>query len=161
MRKRITGPTGRHGHLAAEPEWLDLARLAVVEVTSEDPGHPVESALVPGAGTGWRAGGPGEQTLRLLFDEPARVRRVRLVFREDEARRTQEFVLRWSADGGRSYREVVRQQYTFSPPGTAQEVEEYRVDLDGVTALELRVVPEIGGGGGARASLERMQVAAG
>ena len=40
----------------------------------------------------------------------------RPVFQEDEQERTQEFVLRWSPDGGQSYREIVRQQYNFSPP---------------------------------------------
>ena len=78
--------------------------------------------------------------------------------REAEAERTQEFVLRWSADGGATYRDVVRQQYTFSPPGTAAEVEEYRVELDGVTAVELRIVPDVRGGE-ARASLAELRLA--
>jgi hypothetical protein len=94
--------------------------------------------------------------IRLLFDRPARLRRVRLVFREPEAMRTQEFVLRWSTgDGG--VREVVRQQYTFAPPGTTEEVEEYRVEIDGATALELRIVPHVGGGT-ARASLAALRL---
>ena len=134
------------------------SRLIQIEVTSEDAAHPIESALVHAGAQGWRAEGPGEQTIRLRFDEPAKLQRVRLVFREELQGRTQEFVLRWSSDGGRTYREIVRQQYTFSPPGTAREIEEYAVDLDGVTALELRIVPDIGGGD-ARASLERMQLA--
>jgi len=61
-------------------------------------------------------------------------------------------VLRWSKDGGRSYREILRQQFTFSPPGTTREVEDYTVDLNGVTALELTIVPDLSGGN-ARASL--------
>jgi hypothetical protein len=83
---------------------------------------------------------------------------VRLVFREELRVRTQEFVLRWSPDDGRTYREMVRQQYTFSPPGTAWEIEEYAIDLDGVTTLELRIVPDISGGE-AVASLERISLA--
>ena len=66
-------------------------------------------------------------------------------------------MLRWSADDGRTYQEIVRQQYTFGPPGTAREIEEYAVDADGVTALELRIVPDIDGGDSR--SLERMQFA--
>jgi hypothetical protein len=144
---------------SGEPgSWLDLDRLARVEITSQDACCPIESAFVLAEGLGWRAAEPGEQIIRLLFDEPARLRRVRLVFREESHRRTQEFVLRWSPDGGRSYGEVVRQQYTFSPPGTTREVEEYGVNLDGVTAFELRIVPDINGGN-ARASLEQMQLA--
>lgn len=157
MRKRIIADTAPPDERPAESGWLDLPALATVEVTSEDPARPVEAAFQPD-GTGWRAAGSGAQTLRLVFDAPTRVRRVRLTFREDEVARTQEFVLRWSADGGRSYREVVRQQYNFSPPGTTAEAEDYRVNLDGVTTLELRIVPDIGGGG-AVASVERMRVA--
>ncbi len=159
MRKRIIADPVPPGVAPDESGWLDLGRLTTVEVTSEDPAHPVETALLPDGdgGTGWRAAEPGAQTLRLVFDVPTPVRRVRLVFREDRVGRTQEFVLRWSGDG-HSYHEVVRQQYTFSPPGTAEEVEDYRVNLDGVTALELRIVPDISGGG-AVASVAQMQVA--
>jgi hypothetical protein len=106
---------------------------------------------------GWRAAQPGEQTIRLRFDEPLTIKQIRLVFHEDEQKRTQEFVLRWSPDGGQSYREIVRQQYNFSPPG-AREIEDYDVNLDGVTALELRIVPDISGGR-AQASLAQLRVA--
>lgn len=152
MRKRIIGAaSGESSHPSGS--WLDLERLAEVEVTSEEAGYPIESALRPGGEGGWRAGESGAQTIRLRFDEPQRVERMRLAFHEKHVARTHEFVLRWSGDGGRSYREIVRQQYTFSPPNTDREVEEYEVKLDGVTAIELRIVPEIGGGE-AKASLE-------
>ena len=157
MRKRVIGH-GPREVAVPEPGWLDLERLALVEITSEDVGCPIESALIPGAGPGWRAAQPGEQTIRLRFDEPLRLKRVHLVFREDEQERTQEFVLRWSPDGGQSYREIVRQQYNFSPPDVTREAEDYDVDLDGVTALELRIVPDISDGS-ARASLAQWRVA--
>ncbi len=157
MRKRIIG-IGPREVSAVEPGWLDLERLAQVEITSEASGSPIESALIPGTGSGWRAAQPGEQTIRLLFDEPLRIRRIHLVFREAELARTQEFVLRWSADGGRSYREILRQQYNFSPPEAAPEVEDYDLNLDRVTALELRIVPDISGGA-ARASLAQLRLA--
>ena len=80
------------------------------------------------------------------------------MFQEGEQERTQEFVLRWSPNGGQSYREIVRQQYNFSPPEAAREVEDYNVDLDGVTALELKIVPDISGGS-ARASLAQLRLA--
>ncbi len=157
MRKRIIGH-GPSEISAAEPGWMDLERLAQVEITSEDADHPIESALIPGTSLGWRAAQPGEQTIRLLFDEPLKLKRIHLAFHEGEQERTQEFVLRWSSDGGQSYREIVRQQYNLSPPETAREVEDYDVDLDGVTALELRIVPNISGGG-ARASLAQLRLA--
>ena len=80
------------------------------------------------------------------------------MFHEGERERTQEFFLRWSSDGGQSYREIVRQQYNFSPPDAAREVEDYDVNLDGVTALKLGIVPDISGGS-ARASLAQLSVA--
>jgi hypothetical protein len=157
MRKSLIGP-GPGEVTAAEPGWLDLEHLAQVEITSEAAGYPVESALIPGTGSGWRALQPGEQTIRLLFDEPQRLKRIHLVFQEDEQERTQEFVLRWSTDGGQSYREIVRQQYNLNPLAAAGEVEDYDVDLAGVTALELKIVPDISGGG-ARASLAQLRLA--
>jgi hypothetical protein len=157
MRKRIIG----HGPgevAAAEPGWLDLEHLAQVEITSEDVGYPIESALIPGTGSSWRAAQPGEQTIRLLFFKPLKLKRIHLVFQEDAKERTQEFVLRWSPDGGQSYQEIVRQQYNFSPPGATSEVEDYDVDLDGLSALELKIVPDISGGS-AKASLAQLRLA--
>jgi hypothetical protein len=138
--------------------WLDLQSMTRVEVTSENAANPIEAALGLGAGVGWRAAQPGEQTIRLLFDESCNVRRIQLLFHEDQQARTQEFVLRWSPDGGQSYREVVRQQYNFSPSGVTRESEDYAVDLANVTALELRIVPDISGGD-ARASLVQLRIA--
>ena len=156
MRKRIIDQESQNV-VPVDQGWLDLQSLAQVELTSEDAANPIEAALVPGAGLGWRAGQAGEQTIRLLFDELQRVRCIQVLFHEDQQARTQEFVLRWSPDGGRSYREIVRQQYNFSPPGVTRELEDYAVDLAGVTALELRVVPDISGGD-ARASVAQLRI---
>jgi hypothetical protein len=144
MRKQIIGRAAEAIAPTAQP-WLDVEQLAQVEISSEDPTHPIESALRPGAGSGWQAATPGKQTIRLLFDAPLRLRQIRLVFQEEQHARTQEFALGWSPDGGRSYHQIVRQQYTFSPSGTTQEVEDYTIDLDGVTALELEIIPDISG----------------
>jgi hypothetical protein len=157
MRKRIIGH-GPREVAVAEPGWVNIDLLAQVEITSEEVDYPIESALIPGTGLGWRAAQPGEQTIRLLFDGPRSLRRIHLMFHEGEQERTQEFVLRWSSDGGQSYREIVRQQYNFSPPEATREVEDYDIDLDGVTALELKIVPDISGGS-ARASLAQLRVA--
>jgi len=157
MRKRIVGPASG-GVSASDGAWLDVESRAEIEVTSEDAEHPIESALRLEDRESWRAAGPGAQTLRLRFDNPQRLERIRLVFEERGAARTQEFVLRWSGDDGRTYRDIVRQQYTFTPPDTVREVEDYRVQLEGVTTLELHLVPNISGGV-ARASLSQWSVA--
>jgi hypothetical protein len=157
MRKRIIPPVQKDTSPPDE-EWLDLEPLAQVEITSEDAAHPIESALLPGRGSGWRAAGPGEQTVRLLFTHPQRLRRIWLQFVEPATERTQEFVLRWSPDGGQSFREIVRQQWNFSPQGATCETEDHRVDLSGVTVLELSIIPDISRGD-ARASLAQLRLA--
>ncbi len=156
MRKRFITSSAERIRTRGE-SWLDVDRAAVVEVTSEDKDFPVESAFVSGDARGWRAAAPGSQTIRLIFDQPQRLRCVSLIFEENEAARTQEFVLRWSSDGGSSLKEIVRQQWNFSPPESAREVEEYRVELYNVTLLELVIKPNIGGGV-ARASLKSLRL---
>ena len=142
----------------AQEEWLDLEDMARVELTSEDPDHPIEAALVPQAGSGWVAAEPGRQRIRLVFHQPQQLRRIMLRFDEPRRERTQEFALRWSPDGGRSFEEIVRQQYTFSAAGATTEVEDFNVDLPSVTALELLINPDQGRGQ-ARASLTEWRLA--
>jgi hypothetical protein len=154
MRKRIITPTPGTTRSRAEG-WLDVERAAIVEITSEDQDYPVESAFVLGEARGWRAAEPGPQTIRLVFDQPRRLRRISLVFEEDKTARTQEFVLRWSPDGGNSFKEIVRQRWNFSPSETIREAEEYQVELSSVTVLELSIVPNVSGGS-ARASLKSL-----
>jgi hypothetical protein len=151
MRKRLIRPG-----LPEAGEWLPLEELASVEITSEDPAAPVEAAL-RGQAPGWRAGEPGPQTVRIVFDRPQVLRRIRLVCVELELTRTQELVVRWSPDG-RSFHEIVRQQWNFSPAGATREVEDYRVDLAGVRVLVLDIVPCLGGGQ-AIASLAELRLA--
>jgi len=100
--------------LATDVGWTST-HASVVEVTSEDKDYPVESAPVSGTMQGWRAASPGTQTIRLLFDQPQKLRRISLVFEETATRRAQEFVSRWSTDGGRSFGEIVRSNGVLVP----------------------------------------------
>jgi hypothetical protein len=158
MRKRLITPKPQDFSLPNE-NWLDLESAAVVEVTSEEKGHPVESALVSSETQGWRAADSGTQTIRLVFDVPQRIIRIWLVFEETAAERTQEFVLRWFSDGGHSFREIVRQQWNFSPPETTREVEDYQVELLNVTVLALVITPDKSHGAATRASLKGLRLA--
>jgi len=63
------------------------------------------------------------------------LREVSLIFEEREIVRTQEFTLRASTSPGSPFREIVRQQWNFSPPTSTPEIEEYRVELSDITAL--------------------------
>ena len=157
MRKRLISPIPERVRPHDEG-WIDVDAAAVVEVSSEEKDYPIDFALLTHETRGWRAAKPGTQTVRLMFDEPQRLRRIALVFEENDTKRTQEFVLRWSPDGGHSFREVVRQQWNFSPPETVREVQEYQVELSDVTVLELGITPEISGGT-TRASLKSLRVA--
>ena len=156
MHKRILGPVQEGDCL--EPQWLNIEGLVEVEIPSEDAAHPIESALLPGGTSGWRAAEPGQQTIRLLFKQPQPLRRIWMNFVEPQTQRTQEYVLRWSSDNGQSFREIVRQQWNFSPPSTTNEVEDHRVDLSAATMLELNIKPDISGVP-AFASLAQMRLA--
>jgi hypothetical protein len=124
-----------------QPEtWLHLERIASVEISSEDASFPIESALGGEGNGGWRASAPGPQRIRLIFDKPQTIRRIQLHFVEKEAERSQEFWLLAMVED--ELRDVVRQQWNFSPGGTTEEREDYKVELTGVTALELRIDPD-------------------
>jgi hypothetical protein len=145
----------------AEPSnqaWLDMDRNVLVEVTSEEKAYPIESALLPNENCGWRAAAPGTQIVRLVFDEPQRLKRIRLIFEDAENIRTQEFVLRWSRGSGHYFREIVRQQWNFSPPESVREIEDYSVDLSEVVVLELIIDPDKGKRE-ARASVRSLRLA--
>ena len=135
-------------------EWMDLATLARLEITSEDSEHPIEFAL-NADNKFWRAAEDGEQTIRVLFDAPQNISRISLLFEENTVSRTQQFSLSWQRVGEASV-ELVRQQFNFSPPGTTQEREDYKFSLEQVSVLELVITPDVGKP--ARASLTHLLV---
>lgn len=140
-----------------ECPWLDVASRCSVGVTSEENGYPIEAALQSEASLGWRAAAPGPQTIQLIFGEPQKLQRIWLMCEELENPRTQEFVLRSRSDDG-NFREIVRQQWNFSPNGSVREIEDYAVELCDVRVLEMIIVPDKNGGQ-ARASLRRLRLA--
>jgi hypothetical protein len=143
MRKQLIIATEPSPPRTSE-EWLNLEEIARVEVSSEDPKHPIESAFNHDENLGWRASQPGEQTIRLLFDEPKDLRRIWLRFSEPKVERTQQFTLRWADSHTGPFREIVRQQWNFNPRGSTMEVEDYKVDLRHLLALELTIDPDLG-----------------
>ena len=160
MQKEIIGHGTTAGKSQEDASWLDLESIARVQLTSEGPSFPIENAL----GTnpernelGWRAATAGPQTIALIFTVPTHLRRIFLHFIEHNAERTQEFVLRYSSATEKE-REIVRQQWTFSPRGSSQEIEDYAVNLDDVTRLELVIDPDRGRGE-SRATLSSLRLA--
>lgn len=84
--------------LSSPREWLNVEDLAEVEITSEHPSHPIESALIAGQDSGRLAAEPGRQTIRMIFTNPQPLRQIWLNFHEPDVERTQEYVLRWSPE---------------------------------------------------------------
>jgi hypothetical protein len=132
----------------AAPEEKDIAALATVWVTSEAADHPIDNAFDSHRGPGgsrWVAGAPGPQRLLLAFDAPQTLRMLRLEIEERDVSRTQELHVAISRDGGQAYQTLLRQEYTFSQPGTTFEHEEWAIPVEGVTHLQLVITPDKGG----------------
>ncbi|HUR58032.1 MAG TPA: hypothetical protein VM029_10015 [Opitutaceae bacterium] len=150
MKKEIVGMAS--APLEHDERWIDLEFGARVRLTSEDPGFPIESALLDGSGDpGWKAADAGEQSIWLDFEPARTIERIYLCFEAPETR-TQEFVLSCILEGG-VQRELVRQQFNFSS-SSAREEETYQVGLAGVRQLKLTITPDISRGS-ARATLRR------
>jgi len=129
-------------------EELNITALATIFMTSEAPNHPIDYVFDTQRGPGgsrWIAAEPGEQVIILAFDTPQKIHRINLEVEELEVSRTQDLELSVSSDGGQTYRELRRQEYTFSPPGTTFEREDWAVTAEEVTHLRLRIKPDKGG----------------
>lgn len=138
MRKAVL----THATLDPRPAldtWFDLERIASAELSSEDPLHPFENAVRGRDLGGWRAASPGPQIIRVSFDEPRNVRRIRLEFCE-RGQRSQEFCLS-TIDSANQRRLIARQQWNFSPGGSTLEIEDFAVNLTEIAALELEIDP--------------------
>jgi hypothetical protein len=81
------------------------------------------------------------------FDRPQAISRLVYEVEEAERERTQEVRVEISEDGGRTYRQILVQEYTFSPRGATYQREEQRFNLRPVTHLRLTIVPNKNGSG--------------
>lgn len=140
MRKAAIPGFGTDRGLTTSGAWLNLEELTTAELSSEDPAHPFEQALRTDTVEGWKASEPGPQLIRLRFDHPQSIKRVHLQFREDCVGRSQEIAL-FATSQNSSRKELVRQQWVFSPGGATTEVEDYFFDLRALTVLELEINP--------------------
>ena len=159
LRKQIIPK--RSGESASLEGEIPIAAVATVQVTSEQADHPIDNAFDESRGPGgsrWVADAPGEQTVTLVFDSPQTIRKIGVEAEELAVSRTQELAVSVSADGGRTYRELVRQEFNFSPPGTSFERELWSVSAGAVTHLRLEIKPDNGGRVG-RATLTSLAVA--
>src|ERR1700758_4339237 len=118
---------------------IDIAGCATIAYSSEDPAHPVEHMLDgrcgPGA-TRWMSAHPDTtEQIVIEFDRPQTISRLVYEVEETMRERTQEVRVEASEDGGRSYRQILVQEYNFSPGGATYQREEQRFNLRQVTRL--------------------------
>jgi F5/8 type C domain len=140
--------TWLHDSSEAYPEReIPILSDASVAVTSEAEGHPIAHIFDDDRGPGakqWVAAEAGDQTVSITFHHPQTIRRVTLEVEEREAARTQEVQLCTSSDGGETYRELRRQEFTFSPDGATWECEDWAVVEFHVTHVKLIIKPDKG-----------------
>ena len=146
----------RRKHLRTEPPIISaprsgeqaMAAIATVLVPSEAADHPIDHACDHRRGPGgsrWVAAAPGEQRLILACDTPQTIRTISLEVEEPAVSRTQVLHVSVSSDGGQTYQELRRQEYTLSPPGTTFAREEWAVTVEAVTHLQTVITPDKGG----------------
>ena len=158
MRKKLIQETTVQNALASGE--IDLATSAVLAYSSEDPAHPVDHLLDRSSGPGssrWLSARPDTiEHLVIEFDKPQSISRLIYEAVETERPRTQEVRVEASADGGDTYRQVLVQEYTFSPEGANFQREDLRLDLKNVSHLRLIIVPNKNGSGTATLSSLRI-----
>jgi hypothetical protein len=156
LRKRPLEADGS-GRAANE---IDIAGCATVSYSSEDPAHPVEHLLDgqsgPGATRWMSARFDTIEHLVVEFDQPQTISRLMYEVEEATRERTQEVRVEISEDGARTYRQILVQEYNFSPRGATYQREEQRFDLHGVTHLRLTIVPNKSGSGTATLTALRL-----
>lgn len=149
MRKRLMSE--QISSCAGKPGEIDVASLATFRYSSEDPVHPLDH-LIDGrcgrGGTRWAsARADTTECIELEFDPPQEISRVIYEVEEYRVERTQQVRVEISVDHGRIYRQVLAQDYNFSPKGATFQHEELHLDVRPITHMRLTIVPNKGGSG--------------
>ena len=141
---------------------IDIAGCATIAYSSEDPAHPVEHMLDGRSGPGatrWISARPDTtEHIVIEFDRPQTISRLVYEVEETMRERTQEVRVEVSEDGGRSYRQILVQEYNFSPGGATYQREEQRFNLRQVTHVRLTIVPNKSGSGTATLTALRYRI---
>ena len=146
LRKKIIPAAARlAAHTPANS--IDIIRSAELIATSESENFPLDNIFDGSTGPGssqWVAGSTGPQTLLFKFDAPQHITGIIYEIEETEVARTQETCFEASSDSGAHFREILRQEYNFSPTGATFQREELNVDLPGITDLKMTIRPDKG-----------------
>jgi hypothetical protein len=158
VRKRLLPTEGTDAARVAGE--IDIASHAVLAYTSDDPDHPIENLIDDHYGRGgtfWAAARPNTtERIVVEFDRPQSIACLIYEVEECSGERTQEVRVEASSDGARTYRQVLVQEYTFSPSGATFQREEQRLNLPSITHLRLTIVPDKHGSGPAKLNSLRL-----
>lgn len=158
MTDRTTGLALRKRQLGSDPatsvsdaDEIDIASCATIAYSSEDPARPVEhlfDACSGPGGTRWiSARRNTTEQIVVEFDRPQTISRLLYEVEETERERTQEVRVEVSEDAGRTYRQVLVQEYTFSPTGATYQRQENSFNPVHASSLRLTIVPNKNGAG--------------
>jgi hypothetical protein len=134
--------------IARAADEIDIAGCATIAYSSEDPAHPVEHLFdrhsEPGA-TRWRSARPDAiEHIVVEFDQPQTISRLVYEVEEATTERTQEVRVEVSEDGGRTSRQILVQEYTFSPRGATYQREDHRFDLHMLLPKYSSIISRVG-----------------
>jgi len=149
MRKRLMSE--QVSECVGRPGQIDVASLATFRYSSEHPDHPLDH-LIDGrcgrGGTRWASARANTtECIELEFEPAQEISRLIYEVEEYRVERTQQVRVEVSTDRGRIYRQVLAQDYTFSPEGATFQHEEIHLELRPITHLKLTIVPNKGGSG--------------
>jgi hypothetical protein len=158
IRKRPLEPDAATGARAAGE--IDIVGGATIAYSSEDSAHPVEHMLDGHSGPGatrWISARL-DTVARIVveFDRPQAISRLAYEVEEDMRERTQQVRGEVSVDGGRTYRQIFAQDYTFSPGGATYQREEQGFNRVLASHLRLTIVPNKNGSGPATLTALRL-----
>jgi len=158
VRKRLLPKEGENP--AAFAGEVDIASHAVLAYTSDDPEHPIDNLIDGHYGrlsTFWAAARPNTvERIIVEFDQPQSISWMIYEVEECACTRTQEVSVEVSSDGGRTYRQTLVQEYTFSPAGATFQREVQRLNLPPISHLRLTIVPDKNGSGPAKLNSLRL-----
>lgn len=158
VRKRLLPKEGENP--AAFAGEIDIASRAVLAYTSDDPDHPIEHLIDGHYGrdsTFWAGAKPNTmERIVVEFDQPQSVSWMIYEVEDHACARTQEVTVEVSSDRGRTYRQMLVQEYTFSPDGATFQREVQRLNLPPISHLRLTIIPDKHGSGPAKLNSLRL-----
>jgi len=139
---------------------VNVTAGATIGYSSEEPAHPIDNMFDGRDGAGgtyWASSQENRAEILLIeFDQPQNISRLILEAEERQLERTQEIRLEVSCDAGISFRQLLVQEFVFSPRGATFQREDLRVSVAGASHFRLTVVPNKNGSGRAKLTSLRL-----